>query len=148
MGLAQFVDLRRGWRVVLGIKNRCCVFGGGRLIPQYALWCALNVLLIIYLKLPLLFSCPVENLSSDCCKINDVYKVFFLILSRYLVELLQLPWMFKGDMIPGQHQIFVNSLTDSLNSLNVSHRYQDEKGKRELGAYREVADWMFEVNKI
>ena len=40
MGLAQFVDLRGG---VLGIKYRCCVFDGGRLIPQCALWAALNV---------------------------------------------------------------------------------------------------------
>ena len=64
-------------------------------------------------KFSLLFSCRVENLTSDCCHVNNLYKVFFLILSRYLIELLQMPWMFRGDMIPGQHQIFVESLTES-----------------------------------
>ena len=110
MGLAQFVDLRGG---VLGIKYRCCVFYGGRLIPQGALWSALNVQPMICSKFSLLFSGPVENLSSDCCQVNNVYMVFFLILSRYLVELLQMPWMLRGDMIPGQHQIFVESSIES-----------------------------------
>ena len=43
MGLAELVDLRGGGGEVLGIKDRCCVFNARRLIPQYALWYALNV---------------------------------------------------------------------------------------------------------
>ena len=57
--------------------------------PQYGKPCS---------KLSLLFSCRVKNLTSDCCHVNNLYKVFFLIFSRYLIELLQMPWIFRGDI--------------------------------------------------